>query len=326
MRRSNAAAARRARRRSRRRRRSTRVGSCRSPPPKKSAQARSARARQDARGNRRAGARDRPRSGSAGIGATLPAFTKPLQGDDLNLTATGETASRSGGFPLSSLMSSRRDHTVSFALPAGSETARSLACTLAVKSLLLVACSPGSSWRSATAAPAAAATPCWKAAHQRLVRRQIDHTYPRPPATGRRSSTCRSDVDIILEREGRHRARPARCDPEGQRQRPPTSKPSRTSTSRTGLASERGPETKSSRQGRHPAAIEWLGPSDAASSPAAAAHPRGRGLPAPGRGGRELRQPAPARAPAAAASVAGADWFRPVVALASGPRNLPLES
>src|SRR5439155_25069983 len=55
-----------------------------SPLPKNSAHARSEP--------------ERASAAAAGIGATPPAVTKPLQRDDLNLTPTGETPSN-GGLP-----------------------------------------------------------------------------------------------------------------------------------------------------------------------------------------------------------------------------------
>ena len=219
-------------------------------------------------------------------------------------------------------MSSRRDHTVSFALPAGEETARITTMHVAVKSLLLVAVRrtcPGARHCGACGGRNAVL----EGGHQRLVRRPHRQDVPgRLLHAGAQASPARRRH--LLERARRHPARPARRAPEGQQQRAADigAEPEH----RERRLAERAHPKRKAVEGARFEGDRVRRPLRRIISAAAAAHPRGRGLPAPGRGRRELRQPAPARAPAAAASVAGADWFRPVVALASGPRNLPLES
>ena len=138
----------------------------------------------------------------------------------------------------------------------------------AVKSLLLVACA-GLVLALGTAAPASAATPCWKALINDWFDGTIDKTYPRALLHGRRSSTCRRTSTCT---RARRTTSSARCSPRSARtataasRRPTTPEP----TDAGAPQRTREPATtraRSSSKGVILRAIEWLGPSDAASVP-----------------------------------------------------------
>ena len=167
----------------------------------------------------------------------------------------------------------------------------------AVKSLLLVACT-GLVLGLSTAAPATAAKPCWRLLIDDWYDGTIDNTYPRAcytqalkhlPQDVTQYSSARDDIErallaVIRGGNGSGGSQDAGIGRAGSHH------------------GEREPERGELAQGSHPPRDRMARAGRRGLHPDAAAHPRGRGLPAPGRRRRELRQPAPARAPAAASA------------------------
>ena len=158
---------------------------------------------------------------------------------------------------------SRRVHTVSFALPAGEETARVTTMQAAVKSLLLTLFA-GFVLALGTAAPAAAATPCWKAVINDWFDGRIDKTYPAACYTQALKHLPR-DVDIYSSAPDDIRRAQLAALRKGDNNEPPTSEPSRSIES-AGSQSEPTQNEKQSK-GLVLKAIEFVGPSDASSVP-----------------------------------------------------------
>jgi hypothetical protein len=133
----------------------------------------------------------------------------------------------------------------------------------AVKSLLLVACA-GLVLAFGTAGPAAAGIPCWQAVINDWYDGQIDHTYPTScylaalqhlPRDVRTYSSARDDIRRAMFAS-------IRQGPGGG----PPRYPSSTAPKSPGNASPDGNSERSSK-GMITRAIEWLGPSNAASVP-----------------------------------------------------------
>ena len=160
-------------------------------------------------------------------------------------------------------MSSRRDHTVSFAVPAGEETARVTTMHVAVKSLLL-ALFAGLVLALGTAAPAAAATPCWKAVINDWFDGRIDKTYPAACYTQALKHLPR-DADIYSSAPDDIRRAQLAALRKGDNSEPPSSTQSRSIES-AGTSTEPTQNEEQSK-GLVLKAIEFVGPSDAASIP-----------------------------------------------------------
>jgi hypothetical protein len=174
-------------------------------------------------------------------------------------------------------MSSRRDHTVSPAPTCGVETVRVTTIHAAVKSLLL-ALFAGLVLALGTASPAAAATPCWKAVINDWFDGRIDKTYP-PACYTQALKHLPRDVDIYSSAPDdiRRAQLAALALRKGDNNEPPTSEPSRSIES-AGSPSEptqkkEEPSESTTTQKEEQSkglvlkAIEFVGPSDAASVP-----------------------------------------------------------
>jgi hypothetical protein len=162
-------------------------------------------------------------------------------------------------------MSSRRDHTVSLAPTRGLKTVRVTTIHAAVK-LLLLALFAGLVLALGTVAPAAAATPCWKAVINDWFDGRIDKTYPAACYTQALKHLPR-DVDIYSSAPDdiRRAQLAALALRKGDNNEPPTSEPSRSIES-AGSPSEPTQNEKQSK-GLVLKAIEFVGPSDAGSVP-----------------------------------------------------------
>ena len=214
---------------------------------------------------RREPTRNRQRTG---IGATLPAFTKPLQGDDLELTPRGETRRErriSASLPRMVQPPSPQQP---FVLPAARRRAAT-SMRAAVKSLLLVACA-GLVLALGDCRAGGRRDAVLEGAHQRLVRRHDRQDVPAGVLHGRRSSTCRrTSTSYSSAKDDIERALLAAF---AAGTAAATAVARRRATDRR-AAPHDAPERRHrldrarARKGVILRAIEWLGPSDAASVP-----------------------------------------------------------
>jgi hypothetical protein len=137
----------------------------------------------------------------------------------------------------------------------------------AVKSLLLVACA-GLVLALGAAAPAGAAVPCWQAVINDWYDGQIDHKYSPACYTAALHHLPRDVTDYSSAREDIKRALLAsiRQPPDGGQPRYSSSTQAKTNRNANGNETETG-STERSPKGAITRAIEWLGPSNAASVP-----------------------------------------------------------
>jgi hypothetical protein len=133
----------------------------------------------------------------------------------------------------------------------------------AVKSFLLVGCA-GLVLALGAAAPAGAATPCWKALINDWYDGQIDHTYPKScyteamhhlPQDVKTYSSAKDDIERALLASIRQDRGGGGGGSSSSRTYDPNNPPSP------------GPSSEGSSKGVILRAIEWLGPSNAASVP-----------------------------------------------------------
>jgi hypothetical protein len=152
--------------------------------------------------------------------------------------------------------------------PRGTKTDAVISIHAAVKSLLLVVFA-GLALAVGNAAPAGAATPCWRTLINDWFDGQIDQTYPRScytqaiqhlPRDVKQYSSAKDDIEralLALIRGDHNNGRP-----NGPGSSNPTGNPGGNATAGGG-----GGDSETPSKGVVLRAIEWLGPSDAASVP-----------------------------------------------------------
>jgi hypothetical protein len=149
----------------------------------------------------------------------------------------------------------------------------------AVKSLLLVACA-GLVLALGTAAPAVAGIPCWQAVINDWYDGKIDHTYPTScyqgaiqhlPTDVKTYSSAKDDIERALRASIRKdRANKNKPPRQTSSTTPKSNGPGNQSGNGNGNRKRDGAQTASperSQKGAITRAIEWLGPSNAASVP-----------------------------------------------------------